>query len=68
MNWSLLILPLIPLVFLAGIALVLVASDDIPHRFFESERVRMLVWSLLLSIGVGAVALGCAALTNWALS
>ena len=68
MNWSLLILPLIPLVFLAGIALVLVASDDIPHRFFESQRVRMLVWSLLLAIGVGAVALVCAALTNWAIS
>lgn len=68
MNWSLLILPLIPLVFLAGIALILVASDDIPHRFFESERVRMLVWALLLAIGVGAVSLGCAALTNWAIS
>lgn len=68
MNWSLLILPLIPLVFLAGIALVLVVSDDVPHRFFESQRVRTLVWSLLLAIGIGAVALVCAALTNWALS
>lgn len=68
MNWSLLILPLIPLVFLAGIALALVIGDDVPHRFFESQRVRMLVWSLLLAIGIGAVSLGCAALTEWAIS
>lgn len=68
MNWSLLILPLIPLVFLAGIAIVIVAGDDIPRRFFESQRVRMLVWALLLAIGIGAVALGCAAMTDWALS
>lgn len=68
MNWSLLILPLIPLVFLAGIAIVLVVSDDVPHRFFESQRVRMLVWALLVAIGVGAVALGCAAMTEWAIA
>lgn len=68
MNWSLLILPLIPLVFLAGITLTLLIGDEVPLRFFESERVQVLVWALLLAIGVGAVSLGCAALTEWALS
>lgn len=68
MNWSLLILPLIPLVFLAGITLTLLIGEEAPRRLFESERVQVLVWALLMIIGVGAVTLVCAAMTDWAIA